>query len=107
MQAHEMLFGLVAREDGDRCRHAVSPVEQALDQHLAERAGAAGYEDALAFKSRGQAVTSWGRICIARSATISLQEGTEMPVASVKREPFTLLSIRSEEHTSELQSRKY
>ncbi len=48
--AHGVLLGLVAREHDDLGGLAHLAAEQAADQHLAQRAGAAGDQHALALK---------------------------------------------------------
>ena len=50
VEAHVVLLGLVAREDGDALGHALGAGHEPPNEHLAERAGAAGDEDALAFE---------------------------------------------------------
>ena len=50
VEAHVVLLGLVAREDGDALGDALGAGHEPPDEHLAERAGAAGDEDSLAFE---------------------------------------------------------
>ena len=53
LEAHVVLLGLVAREDGDALRDALGAGHEPPGEHLAERAGAAGDEDSLAFEELG------------------------------------------------------
>ena len=57
LQPHVVLLGLVAREDDDLVRHAQFAGEEPPDEHLAERAGAAGDENALVIEDPHQKPT--------------------------------------------------
>src|SRR5712691_2723224 len=50
LDAHEMLFGLVSREDDDFGRPSNLTRQKALDQNLSERSGATGNQNAFILK---------------------------------------------------------
>ena len=83
-EPHRVLKRLAAGEDDDLRRHAELSLEQAAHQHLAERAGPAGDDDALTGEQGSPSIRVAGAIS-ASSATISAQLGGSQPVASRKR----------------------